>query len=207
MNFLVLWEKREFVLFPIDFQLNNLLSHPFILFFLIFLQNLQHFLQSMQIVVVEVHMTEDSQVTGLLQLSRGIRVATNELCPGLEAHALLQYFGKPEIQKNPLLKIWTPTYIGGLDVPVSHLQRMHGFHPLQQFFFEGWSWHFVGCLTELHREFDAIIVANDVISKHILETGTDFKDRGNFIKDELSDHFINFEVESSSILFLYFLRF
>ena len=150
-------------------------------------------------------MAEDSQITSLLQLSRGIRVAANELRPGLEAHTLLQYFGESEIQEHPLLEMWTPTYIRRLNVPVNHLQGMHGLHPLQQFLLEGLSRHFAHPPAELHSKLDAIVVADDVVAKDILEVGTNSEDGGDFVEDELSDHLINFEVESRSILFLYFL--
>ena len=79
-------------------------------------------------------------------------------------------------------------------------QGMQHLHPLRQLLLE----NFVRDLstTILHREFDAVIVADYVVGEGISHMRSNLQGRGYFVEKELSQNFINLKVESCPVLLL-----
>ena len=79
-------------------------------------------------------------------------------------------------------------------------------HPIKQIFLELLVVRLSDIFTMLHGKLNAVVVADDVEPQYLLEVGTHLQGRGDLVKDELSQHLINLEVESSSVSRLYLLR-
>ena len=141
----------------------------------------------------------------LLKFLRGLGIASDELALGFEPDGLLEILGESEVEEDPFSERGTPAHIRWLDVPVNDAEGVHFFHPFKQVPLKVLVLRLFHIIAEFHGELDAIVVADDVVAEHLLEIGAKFEDRGDLVEDQLSQHFVNFEIEGGPVLRLYFL--